>query len=175
MTTQDVTNKLREDQPFVQDCTAREGRWESRPPVSGSHTREGKRALQQLTREPWGSGKWGDGAQARAIQDLDREGSGGRKRGWKEWSNVLAASTGRGAAGIPCALQPPWGRIMKPTRTADLPPHVAIIASGPHHFPLRTNGPSLGHSHPERSILRLQKPKLLISDPDPVQLLTGPI
>lgn len=44
-----------------------------------------------------------------------------------------------------------------------------------HHFPLRINGPFLGHSHPERSVLLLQKPKLPISDPNPGRLLSGPI
>lgn len=174
MTTQDVTNKLREDQPFVQDCTAREGRWEPDLQSQGPRPGKGREPSSSLQGSLGGQGDGGMGPKPEPSKTLtEKVVEAGR--GWKEWSNVLAASTGRGAAGVPCALQPPWGRIMKPTRTADLPPHVAIIASGPHHFPLRTNGPSLGHSHPERSILLLQKPKLLISDPDPVQLLTGPI
>lgn len=102
VTTQDVRrgNMLREDQPSVQGCTAREGRQESR---QGKEESSGR-----LQGGLWGLGSGGNRAQARAIQDLDRDGHRGKERGWRNGANVPAASTGHGAAGVPCPLHCPW-------------------------------------------------------------------
>lgn len=147
-------NQLREDQPSVPGCTA--GRVSRSPHLQtlGPGPGEG-RVLRQFTREaPGGSGSWGNGAQARPKQDLDREGGEGRKRGWEEWSrSPPTASTGQGAAAspVPCGL--PKAELRNPPGQRT-PSQAAMSASGFHHLPLRDQRshpgalPSTGASSP---------------------------